>query len=231
MKVEIGNATLYLGDCAEILPTLGKVDVVVTSPPYNLGGFHQETKKWSYDSITDDLPEDKYQKQQINLLNSIDSEWIFYNHKERIVEGIAINPLEWLLKTKWYLMQTIVIDGKSTANVDKRRFFPVHEYIYVLANKKGKKLNNENCLTSVWSLPKITRIGQEHPAGFHVNLPLSCISSCNGEIILDPYMGSGTTAIAALEKNKKFIGIELSKKYFDIACKRIEDAQRQVTLF
>jgi modification methylase len=231
LKVEIGNATLYLGNCAEILSRVGHFDAVITSPPYNLGGFHQEDKKWSYDSISDDMEENEYQESQIKLLNNMNCDWIFYNHKERIVDGVAINPLEWLLKTKWKLMQTIVVDGKSTANVDKRRFFPVHEYIYVLAKQKGQKLNNENCLTSVWSLPKITRIGQEHPAGFHINLPLSCITSCNAEVILDPYMGSGTTAIAALKENKKFIGIELSEKYFEIACKRIEDAQRQVCLF
>ena len=231
MKVEIGNATLYLGDCLDILTTLPKVNAVITSPPYNLGGFHQENKKWAYDSIDDAMEESEYQQSQISVLNALNADWVFYNHKERIVKGVAINPLEWVLKSKWNLMQTIVIDGKSTANVDKRRFFPVHEYVYVLADEKGKKLNNVNCLTSVWSLPKIKRTEKEHPAAFHEMLPTNCIFACQPDIVLDPYMGSGSTGVATIQQGKKFIGIELSKNYFDIACKNIEKAQSQLDLF
>jgi modification methylase len=231
MKEIIGNATLYLGNCKEILPTLPMVNACITSPPYNLGGFHQETKKWSYDSIDDSMNEMDYQNSQIDLLNNINSEWVFYNHKERIVKGRAINPLEWILKSKWILQQTIVVDGKSTANVDKRRFFPVHEYIYVLSNFEGKKLNNINCLTSVWSLPKIKRTEKQHPAAFHEFLPNNCIVASNPDLVLDPYMGSGTTGVVALQNNKKFIGIELSENYFEIACKNIENAQKQTDMF
>lgn len=228
---QIGNATLYLGDCLDIIPSLGKVGAVVTSPPYNLGGFHQESTKWAYDSISDDLPEHEYQAQQIDLLNTIDAGFVFYNHKERIVDGVAINPLDWLRHTKWKLLQTIVIDGKSTANVDKRRFFPVHEYVYVLGDEAGKKLNNQLCQTSVWSLPKITRVGEQHPAAFHTDLPLNCVMSCDADVVLDPYMGSGTTGVAAVNAGRRFIGIEMSPKYFDIAVQRIKNAYAQRQMF
>jgi site-specific DNA-methyltransferase (adenine-specific) len=229
----IGRATLYLGDCRDILPTLGKVGAVVTSPPYNLGGFHEGKSgtDWAYDSISDDLPEDEYQQSQIDLLNALDAEWLFYNHKDRLVGGRTISPQEWLAKSKWTHLQTVVIDARSGANVNKCRFFPVHEYIYVMGERAGQHLNNEACLPSVWQLPQINRKDAGHPASFHEALPRRCISACPASLFLDPFMGSGTTGVAAVQMGRQFIGIELSPQYFDIACKRIEDAQRQGSLF
>jgi len=234
IRVEvIGAATLHLGDCRDVLPTLGKVDAVVTSPPYNLGGFHEGKSgtDWSYDSISDDLPEQEYQRLQIELLDSLNADWLFYNHKDRLVGGRTISPQTWLSKTKWTHLQTVVIDARSGANVNKCRFFPVHEYIYVMGEKPGQHLANEACLPSVWQLPQINRKDAQHPASFHVSLPKRCISACPAETILDPFMGSGTTAIAAHELGRNFIGIELSPAYFDIACRRIEQAQRQSDMF
>ena len=58
-----------------------------------------------------------------------------------------------------------------------------------------------------------------------------CLSFVRGETILDPYMGSGTTGVACARLGRRFIGIEIEEKYFEIACRRIEDAQRQGRLF
>lgn len=229
--VTIGRATLYLGDCRDILPTLGKVDAVVTSPPYNLGGFHAENTRWAYDSIGDDLPEPEYQDAQVELLDCIRADWLFYNHKDRIIDGVTISPLTWLRRTKWHHLQTVVIDRKSGANVDKRRFFPVHEYVYVLGCAPALTMQNDACLTSVWQLPQVNRRDAQHPASFHVDLPTRCLSAVQAKTVLDPFMGSGTTGVAAVQMGLDFIGIELSPTYFDIACKRIEDAQRQSDLF
>lgn len=208
-----------------------QVDAVVTSPPYNLGGFHAENTRWSYGLFSDDLPEQDYQSEQIALLNALDAEWVFYNHKDRIKDGVTISPLNWLSQTRWHHLQTVVIDRRSGANVDKRRFFPVHEYVFVLANQPGKHLKNDLCLTSVWQLPQVLRKEASHPAIFHIDLPARCIAASGAKTVLDPYMGSGTTGVAAVQAGRKFIGVELDRKYFDIACKRLEDAQRQGTLF
>ena len=87
-KEVIGDCTLYLGDCLEVMPALGKVDAVVTSPPYNLGGFHQmhngNSAKWSYGVIDDAMPENKYQSWQIDLCDTIFNVCngpLFYSHK------------------------------------------------------------------------------------------------------------------------------------------------------
>ena len=235
VKREIGLATLYLGDCRDILPMLPPVDAVVTSPPYNLGGFHSykagRGAVWSYDALSDDLPEDEYQASQVKFMDSIESDWLFYNHQDRIKDGATISPLSWIARSKWHHLQTVVIDRRSGANVDKRRFFPVHEYVFVLGKEPGLSMQNEACFTSVWQLPQVNRGVAGHPASFHVDLPSRCIVASGAKTVLDPYTGSGTTGVASVRLGRRFIGCELSPAYFDIACKRIEDAQRQGDMF
>jgi site-specific DNA-methyltransferase (adenine-specific) len=236
MKVEIGNATLYLGDCMEVLPTLGGFDSVVTSPPYNLGGFHQEGKKWAYEGYSDLMPEADYQQWQIDLLDLMHdkgAKHLFYSHKNRILDGLMISPLCWLYKTKWAVHQCVVVNKGSGANVDKRRFFPVHENVYVLFSDNKGQLQNNDCLTDVW------QVGQEHtnrkdighPAIMPQSVAWKCIAATDAQTILDPFAGSGTTGVAAIQLGRKFIGIEREPKYFDIACQRIEQAVAQGQLF
>lgn len=230
-KEVIGSCELYLGDCLEVLPNIGRVGAVVTSPPYNLGGFHAENVKLGYDSISDDLPEAEYQNQQVHLLDAIDAEWLFYNHKDRIVDGVTISPLSWLTRSKWAHLQTVVVDRRSGANVDKRRFFPVHEYVYVLADSQGRAMRNDACYTSVWQLPQVNRKDALHPASFHIDLPRRCIGSVDAQLICDPYMGSGTTAVAAINMGRSFVGVELSPTYFEAACERVRKAYAQSDMF
>ena len=149
------------GDCLETLKSIDDetIDCVVTSPPYNLGGdFHicnggKRTTYGAYKSYKDNLPEEDYQKSQIKVLNELhritkESAFVFYVHKERIKKNNIISPIEWIRQTKWLICQTIVLDMRATANVDKRRFFPTHEYIYVLCKNADAKLHNDNKLTS-----------------------------------------------------------------------------------
>ena len=83
----------------------------------------------------------------------------------------------------------------------------------------------------MWRLP--TEPKEFHPTAKPIRLMEIQINASTNEndIVLDPFMGSGTTGIASMNLKRKFIGIEREQKYFDIACKRIEDAQRQVCLF
>lgn len=237
-KVIIGEATLYLGDCIDILPTLGKVDACLTSPPYNLGGFHQmhggNSAKWEYDSFSDDMPEGEYQASQVeicNLLFDIVDGPLFYSHKDRIVGGRLISPLEWMNRTKWVVHQQVIINKGSGANVDKRRFFPVHEVLLVCFKAAGGRLDNVKCLTDVWSVEQTNRKDAQHPASMPLSMAERALGAASGGVVLDPYMGSGTTAIASIMHGKKFVGIEQSEKYFEIACKRIEQAYQKNSLF
>lgn len=233
--VVIGDATLYLGDALDLCDVF-EAGAVITSPPYNLGRFHVngaggKDMNWHYDDFADDQPESLYQENQREVLNNLRTDWIFYNHKDRIVDGAVISPMKWLQHIDKHHLQTIVIDARSGANVDKRRFFPVHEYVFIFGKERGQKLANEACRTSVWTFPQISRKDFDHPAMFHVDLPGACMDACPVESFADPYMGTGTTGVAAVLRGKKFYGIERSQKYFDIACKRIEQAYNQRPLF
>lgn len=229
---------IHCGDCLEILKTFpqNSIDCVVTSPPYNLGGdFHicnkgKRTTYGAYRSFGDNLPEEEYQKNQIEVLNELyrvtkDESFCFYIHKERIIKNGIISPIEWIGKTKWKISQTVVLNMSATANIDKRRFFPVHEYIYVLCKSKDSKLNNSKCLTSVWKVKKVPRKISGHPATFDYKIPYECIlaSTKENDIVLDCYIGTGTTAAAAIYTNRNFVGIEIDEHY---AKKAIEELKQ-----
>lgn len=243
LNMKIQTNIIYQGDCLEILKKIddSAIDCVVTSPPYNLGGdFHicnkgKRTTYGAYKSFNDNLTEEKYQKNQIEVLNELyritkENSFCFYVHKERIVKNNIINPIEWIRKTKWLISQTVVLDMSSTANVDKRRFFPVHEYIYVLCKKPDAKLHNNRKLTSVWKVKKTPRKKSGHPATFDIKIPCECILAATniGDTILDCYMGIGTTAKAAIMTNRNYIGIELEIKYCQIAQENLDEIRKEM---
>jgi site-specific DNA-methyltransferase (adenine-specific) len=206
VKVEIGNATLYLGDCADILPTLDKVDAVVTDPPYGIGedggrfrdrkgGNHRVLPKLGWDNKRPD-------KRIFNLLETKASKRLYWGGN---YFADYLPPSKgWLYWNK--LMGGDFSDGElAYTNMDK----VLRSFTYC---------NKEH--------------GKEHPTQKPVKLMEWCIDYLeNPKIILDPFMGSGTTGVAAVKMGRKFIGIEREQKYFDIACERIENAQRQSGLF
>ena len=160
MKVEIGNATLYLGDCAEILPTLGQFDVVITSPPYNKAGYEgfirkrHEKDSWGQRNVdygdnpeNDFMVESDYQNSQINILNEIwnhlkDDGSLFYNHKIRVANHKASHPIEWLIKTKFIFRQQLIWDRSNSPAVAPIRFLPTTELIFWMT--KNQKQPNFN---------------------------------------------------------------------------------------
>lgn len=264
LRVErIGNATLYLGDCAEIIPTLPPIDLVFTSPPYNLGttaagsgGFpgkklgHYDNGaplgkrggmgKWSGGSLAggyglhdDAMPHEEYRAWQQSILATLwaqlsDSGAIFYNHKVRVLNGIAVTPLEY--NPGLPLRQVIIWARAGGVNFSPVFYLPTHEWIVLLA-KPDFRLRDKAAsgIGDVWQVPQES--GTEHPAPFPLGLPLRALETTAAQTVLDPFMGSGTTGIACHQKQRRFIGIEKEPRWFDLACKRIEDAQRQGSLF
>jgi site-specific DNA-methyltransferase (adenine-specific) len=213
------------------------IDLTVTSPPYNLGIKHHTGNNVfeAYDEYIDDIPEDEYQKQQINVLNELyrvtkQGGSIMYNHKNRIKNGKQITPYEWLLKTEWTLKQEIVWFNRSQ-NFDKCRFYPMTERIYWLS--KGTDTDFINAINQ-HDLIKDTAEGtdKEHKRAFPVKLAQRFIICFpDAKLIFDPYMGSGTTAIAAIREKRNFIGSELSSKYCNNANQRIKNELSAPTLF
>ena len=105
--------------------------------------------------------------------------------------------------------------------------------IFILTKNKETKLNNHFNLTDVWDVSKVKRKVSGHPATFHAEVPKRCIysSTREGDIVLDPFMGSGTTAVAALDLDRKFLGFELDEYYYEVAKKRINNHTTQTSIF
>jgi len=213
-KVEIGNATLYLGDCLDILPTLDKVDAVITDPPYGIGESAGKNKSRGKLAIAKDYGDDDWDNKpvDIGLINSIRSMsnwqiifggnyyplpatkcWLIWD-KENGQSDFADAELAWTNLNKAVRLKRYMWNGMLRANKEQRGDHPTQKPIGIMK----------------WCIS---------------HLPDGC------KTILDPFMGSGTTGVAAVQMEKKFIGIEREQKYFDIACERVENAQRQESLF
>jgi site-specific DNA-methyltransferase (adenine-specific)/modification methylase len=209
-KVIIGNATLYLGDCMDILPTLDKVDAVITDPPYGIGadtGIGKVTKQGS-DFRTAPKGWDSYvpSREMFQKLIEKADVSIFWGGNY-----FELPPTPTLLI--WDKVQpekfTLAMAEVAWCNTGK----PMKIYRW-----KSMSINNGD--------PKY------HPTQKPLGLMHWCIDQAGSpETILDPFMGSGTTGVAAIQLGRKFIGIEREPKYFDIACKRIEQAAAQGKLF
>jgi len=227
--------------CENNLDTMARmpdnfVDLVITSPPYNLGKKHHtgDNVFKSYGEYIDDLPEAEYQNQQIQMLNELYRVTkvggsAMYNHKNRIRNGVQITPYEWLSKTGWTIKQELVWFNGSQ-NFDKIRFYPMTERIYWLS--KGVETNFRNEINSHDLInDSATGTGKEHKRAFPVSLIEKFIACFpDAKIIYDPFMGSGTTAIACIKTNRNYIGSEISQKYCNIAEKRIKQELDQFKL-
>jgi modification methylase len=211
--------------------------LTVTSPPYNLGEKHHTGNKSfkAYNIYLDNLPEEQYQNMQIAFLNELyritkEGGSVMYNHKNRIRNGKQISPYEWLLKTKWIIKQEIVWFNGSQ-NFDKCRFYPMTERIYWLSKGINTDFYNEiNQHDLIKDLAEGTN--KEHKRAFPLSLAerfIMCFPKSN--LIFDPYLGSGTTAIAAHNLNKEFIGCEIDAKYYEKSVQRIKEHTNQQKLF
>ena len=218
-------------DCLKVLPTLeeSSVDLIITSPPYNLGNNHHTGNK-QHKAYNDNLPEAEYQEQQLQFLNECfkvlkETGSLIYNHKNRIRKGIQLSPYEWIFKSNFIVKQEIVWVNRSQ-NFDKMRFYPFTERLYWLTKKPETKLFNAINHYDVfdWKEWKPEGTKGKHKRAFPIKM-VEDILKCfpDAKVVFDPYMGSGTTGVAAKNLNREFIGIELDKTYFDMASERIDN--------
>lgn len=204
--VIIGNATLYLGDCRDILPTLGKVDAVVTDPPYGIADKWKGGSGHGWGKAREE--------------GELRNEWDESTPSTETMKAIAEAGKE------------VIIWGGNYFELPPSRCWLVWskpERNFSLAEAELAWTNRDNVVRVLdYARSDPDRL---HPTQKPVGVMRWSISKTKGETILDPFMGSGTTGVAAVQMGRKFIGIEREPKYFDIACKRIEDAQKQGDLF
>ncbi len=194
-----GRVTLYLGDCRDILPTLGKVDAVVTDPPYGVG-----LQYLSHDdaALVDWLPAARECASVVAF-------------SPGVANFTSFPKPEWTLA--WWKPNSM---GRVCVG------FNTWEPVLIYGKAKGKKTHDSFVVSVV---PQLDTGG--HPCPKPIGWAEEVIERVGGETILDPFMGSGTTGVAAVKLGRRFIGIEIESKYFDIACRRIEEATRQPDLF
>ena len=196
--IVIGNATLYLGDCREILPTLPKVDAVITDPPYGIG-FAAQPTKWQRRAGKSPEGWDDATSEVVSSLPELAPAIIWGGNYYDLPQTRG-----WL---SWF---------KPDAPPSMGHF----ELAWTSLDRTTRQLS--------------VSIGETNPerVGHPTQKPLRLMEWCLGffpdaGLILDPFMGSGTTGVACMNLGREFIGIEREPKYFDIARRRIEDAQRQ----
>lgn len=230
--MEINNILnkIVVGECISEMKKLPSesLDGIITSPPYNLKirKTFNNTENWKgkwnksklqsegYDNYSDYLPEDQYISGQKEALSEMlrlikPTGAIFYNHKWRVQNNqFQMRPqiIEGLP-----LRQIIIWKKPGGINFNENYFLPTYEIIYLIAKEKFKLPPKINAFTDVWSITPTK--GSWHPAPFPDELAEKCVQAITGDIVLDPYMGSGTTARACKKYNKNYIGIDISESY------------------
>lgn len=237
---------IICGDSLEVMKSMPSesIDLVVTSPPYNLknstGNGMKDGRggKWAnaslingYSHYDDNMPHDEYAKWQKACLTEMlrlikEDGAIFYNHKWRVQAGLLQDRQD--IVQGFPIRQIIIWRRKGGINFNKGYFLPTYEVIYIIAKPKFKLAPKANAHGDVWEFTQEMKNG--HPAPFPVQLIDRIITSTNAQVVLDPFMGSGTTAITAMGNNKDFIGIDISPDYCKMAEERIERNKKQSEL-
>ena len=218
--------TVHQGDCARVMRRIpaGSVDLVFTSPPYNLRTSSGNGRRnWpGYDGHSDDMPHRDYVRWQRRCLTQMmrllaPHGAIFYNHAYRVQHGRLQGHNDIL--AGFPVRQIIIWNRSGGTNYNPGYYLPTYEVIYLIANP-GFRLAQ--------SYPDIWRAHQEDSdwipeiPTFPLDLPLTAIKTTGAQVILDPFLGSGTTAAAAKLEGRDYIGIEQSRRYCAIARQRLE---------
>ena len=238
---------IICGSAVDIMKQIpdGAVDLIITSPPYNLknstgnGMKNGNGGKWAnaalqngYSHHNDCMPHEEYVQWQrdslIEMMRLIPEDGaIFYNHKWRVQAGLLQNRED--IVSGFPVRQIIIWKRKGGLNFNPGYFLPTYEVIYLIAKSQFKLNPKANAYGDVWEFTQ--EMNNDHPAAFPSNLIDRIVTSTNAKIILDPFMGSGTTAISAINFKRDFVGIDISPEYCEMARKRIKQHQSQANLW
>lgn len=234
-REQIGDCTLILGDCRTVLPTLGKVDAVVTDPPYEAEA-HSEKRRSRIDGVPQiaQLPFAAISVEQRSLI----AEWSAANCSGWFLgfcqaEAVSIWRDELERAGAKYKRAMVWCKPDSAPQFNGQMPAQGYESMALAWCGVGHSDWNGGGRRGFFVIPQGTgRVGG-HPTEKPVPLmtELVALFSDSGDTILDPFMGSGTTGVACVKLGRKFIGIEIEPRYFDIACRRIEEAYAQPDMF
>lgn len=243
----IGDATLMLGDCLEILPTLDNIGAIITDPPYSSGGLFRGDRTQNTRT--------KYQShaaQKVHATFSGDNRdqrswaywvslWLGAAMRASVPGAVACLFTDWrqlpsmtdAVQSAGLVWRGIAVWDKEYARPVPNRFAAQTEFI-VWGTNGSRSIDTSGAEYHRGVFRQTSHLAgeKEHSAQKPIELMEYLIAIAKeGETVLDPFMGSGTTGVACANLGRRFIGIEIEPKYFDIACKRIEDAYKQPRLF
>ena len=232
--------TIVVGDCLDVMAEMpdGCVDLIVTSPPYNLGhGFWKmagggRTPRPRGIGYSDALTEMEYQDWQrtclVSMMKSLaQGGSLIYNHKPRQRNGLVILPHRWLLD--FPIHQEIIWDRNTTFNHNPTFFEPIDERLFWLCSSKPKIYGG---MTNKSVMRFAFEINTPHPAPFPQSLPalfIDCLTR-KGDLVADFFTGWGTTAIAARARGRHFFGCDINPDYVAMAEKRLNTVQLAMVL-
>lgn len=231
--------------CGDVLTELRKlpdnsIDLAVTSPPYNLknstGNGMKDGRggKWSgaalvngYSHHDDNMPHEEYVRWQRACISEMmrtlkDDGALFYNHKWRVQAGLLQDRND--IVSGFPVRQILIWRRKGGINFNKGYFLPTYEVIYLIAKPKFRLKPKANAVGDVWEFAQ--DMNNPHPAPYPVELIDRIIGATEAQTILDPFMGSGTTAISALNHERDYIGIDVSPEYCKMARNRIRNHKK-----
>jgi modification methylase len=239
--------TVVAGDCLDVMRGWpdGCVDLVVTSPPYNLrqstgNGMQGSDRKGKWNNIKlghdgygvhdDAMPRADYVAWMRRVLAECwrllaDNGAIFWNHKPRVQGGVWQDQNE--LVTGLPIRQVIVWQRAGGINFNQSYFLPTYEQVWLIAKPGFLLKRGAVGWGDVWQINQDTG-DNPHPAPFPVGLPLRCVAATEAKTVLDPFMGSGTTGVAAARLGRDWVGVELSPQWARQAQERIEMEARTV---
>lgn len=216
--VIIGDATLYCGDCADLLPTLGKVDACITDPPYVMsakgGGIGAQRQYLA--SILNHIDAGF----DVSMLSQFKN-WFVFCGKPQLTDLIAQAEKQ---GSRW---QLLTWNKTNPTPLSNNNYLPDTEYMVHAFETHHYESKTR------FVVGQVERSGFDHPTVKPQYVMQKAIKSAShpGDLVLDCFMGSGSTGVAAIQLGRKFIGIEREERYFDIAVKRIEQAVAQGQLF
>ena len=228
----------YKQDCLDFLKSTPSetLDLIITSPPYNYGGFNRNGRVKGYDTYSDNMPIEDYKKWIESILVECARVLkvggaMYWNHKGKF-EDHVFKHCFWIIDmTPLNFAQHIIWKYPASPDVAKIKWYPRKEDVFYFTKGKPKYFNEDMAkITDIWEINHQER--NEHPAPFPISFAERCVlaSSQKGDLVYDPFMGSGTTAIASVKNDRLFVGTEISQKYITMSEKRIQPFLMQTAL-
>ncbi len=239
---QIGDATLYLGDCREVLAGISAVDAVITDPPYSSGGqfrgdrtgltsakYQSAENRGLYAEFAGDTRDQRGYLAWCSL-------WIAQAHAITAPGGICALFTDWrqlptttdALQAGGFVWRGIgAWDKTEAARPQKGRYRNQCEYF--VWGSRGPMADDGPCAPGAFRYSVASE--EKHHIACKPSALIEDMLQICGATILDPFMGSGTTGVACARLAKQFIGVEINPTHFETACRRIEEAYRQPRLF